>query len=585
MAQEFLYAPREGYQFIHATYVKDDYNDALVANIKSMETNESMLEIIKNPKLPVWVTKPCYRNYNSKREFSPENELDRYVTTFRNLPETLSKALGYHRIFPMYQLMKSPYVYGAKIGPDNIMKSEYYTLTEGLLPVLNYGGLDIETDVTGSRRINLMTYADKKRHTAYCCVLKDFLKDGETIDVLKKRWHDRYKQFVKQLKPSVRERLNKTPFTVRFRICETEEELIRACFGVIHACKPDFCIIWNISFDLPYIENRIIELGLNPADIICHPEVPMQYRYYYFQYDKSFTQHITDKWHWVYCTGYTQFIDGMPLYARNRKAESKESSYGLDAISGKVLGTGKIEFEGNATHYIMQTERFVDYAVYNTFDGILLVLMEEENEDIDTMLILSKTSPLDVYSKQTVRLTNEFYRYCRDRNCVCASVQGSIRGENDWMIVKLGGAVLDVSKSRGTGLNLPGLGQTELQMYVADLDVKSEYPSLDQALNIAKETKLATVITITNMPGGDGWIPTKVECDNYAKMHPKDPYAPYHVDYYLNIVEDYFANIATPEENAEYICHKYYGLPTYMELADLVANLMDNEQASNIGAI
>ena len=51
-------------------------------------------------------------------------------------------------------------------------------------------------------------------------------------------------------------------------------------FQLIHKLKLDFIGIWNISFDIPYIYDRLKVLGIDPADVMCHPDFPSKICYF-----------------------------------------------------------------------------------------------------------------------------------------------------------------------------------------------------------------------------------------------------------------------------------------------------------------
>ncbi len=573
-----FYNPRPGYQFIHGCYVNND-KDAVVADIKNLETGKSELAIVPNPVLPFWITKPGLRNYSSKREYSPISELDQFVTPYRNLNQAMCNALGYFGYAPRYnQILKSPYIYGARLTPDARMKMEYFDAAEGIIPPLTFGALDIEVSVIEATegQINVASYADGKSHVVYCCILKSFLKPNYTIEHLRKKWETEYYNFLDKLKPHIKLRLKPQRFEVKLVFCDTELQLITYLFKAVNYCQPDFCSIWNLNFDMPHILKRIEANHADPKKIICHPDVPKEFRTVEYNEDTSVCEHITQHWHTCTIPGYTYYYDSMCLYARRRAALPKESSYALGEIATSTIGASKMDFEGKATHYVMQTDRFDEYCVYNTFDVILLIVMEEELSDLDAMMSLSGLSPIQDFAKQTVRLSNEFYNYSLANGGVISSVCGSIKSLVDYKVIKLGGAVLDANLARNTGFNHPTLGPTTVQMYVCDLDAKSEYPSITQAANISKETKLFTTLQIKNIPGYyDTWHGSAEKAKAYALAHPKKPYEPEHVAHYLNAIEDYFANVVSPEENAEYLCNKYFGLPTYIEMLELIKKALE----------
>lgn len=234
----------------------------------------------------------------------------------------------------------------------------------------------------------------------------------------------------------------------------------------------------------------------------------------------------------------------MCLYSRLRKnINGVEDSYSLDAISKKHLGEGKRAFEEGG-HYEMQTRRPVEYIVYGAFDTIQPMLLEMKNNDLTQMHTLIPYSDLPSFAQQTTNLRNRFYAYCLERGIVPASQMGKREHPNDKEIINVGGNVLDPGLAWRCGLQkikeikekFRGLG-SKLQLLVLDLDVTSEYPSLARALNICKDTKVSTLLSI----------------EGHSKTD----------------IVDFCGHVVNPKENAIYLCSKYMNLPDYQGMSKL----------------
>jgi DNA polymerase elongation subunit (family B) len=113
--------------------------------------------------------------------------------------------------------------------------------------------------------------------------------------------------------------------------------------------------------------------------------------------------------------------------------------------------------------------------------------------------------------------------------------------EEDGEIENVGGNVLNpgmitdgyANKLDALATSLPE-EWTRVVLCVSDLDVGAQYPSITQAANISKDTKVMTVLEIEGFPKSD--------------------------------IIDYFGHYITPRENAVYLCSKFYGLSTYSEI-------------------
>ena len=105
-------------------------------------------------------------------------------------------------------------------------------------------------------------------------------------------------------------------FDYNFYFYEDEREMLVHLFQCIPMICPDFLMIWNISFDIPYILDRLKTLGLNPEDVICEEE--FLYKHCYFKKDMNNFE-VKNKCDWFHVTSKTVYIDQMELYAAVRK--------------------------------------------------------------------------------------------------------------------------------------------------------------------------------------------------------------------------------------------------------------------------
>ena len=62
----------------------------------------------------------------------------------------------------------------------------------------------------------------------------------------------------------------------KFFFYKDERMMLVHLFQLINKLKRDFIGIWNIAFDIPYIIERMNVLGLDPKQVICHPDFPVK---------------------------------------------------------------------------------------------------------------------------------------------------------------------------------------------------------------------------------------------------------------------------------------------------------------------
>ena len=255
--------------FIHGEYVKvDDTEDAYIGFFKDMETNETKMRIVKNPMVRIWITKPGYRTYTAKKEWSRKSELDEYTTRYKDRAETIWNALNSDPSRPRWKRMpflklrdqmSSPFVYGADIEIGSRMKYAAYRANGERRPLnFNTGFLDIETDVNGTNQIILITFANHDGKT-YVGILKEFF-GKHTIEEVKNMWeNDVEPKFHQELTDEKALKAYESSPKVQLfvQLFDDEVGLIKWIFDNIHLCRPDFINIWNIGYDIPYIIERV----------------------------------------------------------------------------------------------------------------------------------------------------------------------------------------------------------------------------------------------------------------------------------------------------------------------------------------
>jgi hypothetical protein len=448
------------YQFLHSTYWKKKGNDedAVVACLKDVDTGKTKLEVITNPKRSIGITrKGLQESTNTKKICEDNNNLDIYTIDNKDLRDELQeKLLGYSGGYTsLKKLINSPYVYGADIDISVLIKQHFLKQSDRTAKSFRVGGLDIETSVLGGREILMITYVSPELKV-FTAVLDSFV-ENVSIDSIKEKFKKELAEFKGKLNKETLKIFDEYASDIMPNINityhKTEVDVITWIFKMIHADKPDFISIWNMGYDIPYMLDRLRVHNVFPHKIMCHPEVPWQYRICSYKADRNpNVSHFSYKWDVFELSGYSQFYDSMCLFSRIRKHEGVEDSYKLEAIAKKITGAGKMDND-NANHYTMQTEKPGEYVVYNIFDSLLLPLIEKRCKDIESMMMLLEDTSIDSFAQQTTQLKNWFYRYCKDKGKMPASWYGKIEHETDGMLHNTGGNVLAPGLAWRTGVN------------------------------------------------------------------------------------------------------------------------------------
>jgi hypothetical protein len=462
----------DNYEYMHSCYIKGQQHDAVVVATKNQQ-GDRKLDIIKDPKITFYVTKKGLRTHQYKKEYAPMHELDKIQCRYFDLGPAISKALyGYvgRTTNPIRLYGNSPYVYGADLKIESLVKAKYRE-TRGYGHVTpTVGGLDIEQSlITDEEEIIIMSHGYDD--IIYCGVYAPFMKNGEKqLRLTVKKEIDKYIDQFRGICPDQdidRAKVSKndmaklrtldylTSLKYEVLIFERELDLIQWQFLKIHDGKPDFLNIWNMGYDIPTIVKRLERHGVDPAEVFCHPDIPKSMWSFGYKLDRPQKTHWTHKWDWVTAPGYTQYIDAMCLYSLLRKVAGQEPSYTLDYIVNKNLDLGKMTIGMNGLgHKVLQRDYFDEYVAYNIIDSALLIAMEMKNTDVQNALGILGPNHFSVFNKQTTILKHNFYFHCLANNCVPASVSGNIEQEWDKIMGALGGAVLDPTKTRGAFIDI-----------------------------------------------------------------------------------------------------------------------------------
>lgn len=440
-----------GRQFIHSCHIRGKFESSVVIKEKIKFDDGSVkpnIVTINNPRRSFYVTNKRYRNYTHKPEYELLSKLDKY-TCFdyeldRKVAEVLELGFGWHS---RDALFKSPYIFGADISIEALIKMKYLRDYPNANLQPTTGFLDIETSID-TNQIILISYTYD--NVVYTAILDSFLFEniGNSRVPIKKD------ELLRHVKENLATRTNGIDFTYNIEIFDHEIKLIAWIAKIIHLSEIDYIGIWNMNFDIPKILTTIVKYNYNPAKIFANPNLPNNLKYLKYYEDHRDVDHFTLKWHWLYSTCGSQFLDSMGLYSQCRKTAGFRDRYTLDAILEDEVGSRKLPLI-SGSHVIMQRNHFKDYVVYNIFDVIGLRLLEDQNNDILSMHILSGPTPVSKFSTSTIRATNTMYNSLIGKGSVLSSCSNSDAFiKYDSLFGRVGGAVLQSSRCEGVGIKL-----------------------------------------------------------------------------------------------------------------------------------
>lgn len=424
---------------MHSCLVKKKFTEAVIVKERTLYddgSTSSRLATYVDPKRSFYMTQKRYRDYKYKIELEDISKLDKFtvknIDLRRKLAEVLGLRPGYHKDAVLF---RSPYIFGADISIESLIKMHYMNTFEIDIPP-TYGFLDIETSID-TDEIMLISYI--ANGTVYLCVLDHFLYREETdtngnINRIKVSEVEMNNYLLKslgdytsKLNPSkkIPQNLISTMKGLKYelKVFTNEIELIAWTFKNIHHEQVDMIGIWNMGYDIPYILDRLKLLKVSSESIFCDPTLDESFRYVSYIADKNKRiAHFTLKWDYLHCTSGSQFIDSMSLFSQVRRTAGFRAKYTLDAILDEELGLSKLPLKDGGSHAVNQRRHFMDYTVYNAFDSISLYLLEMKNNDLLAMSILAGMTPISKFAAAGIKSTNSTYRHHLAKGKILASV-------------------------------------------------------------------------------------------------------------------------------------------------------------------
>ena len=560
-------------RFISSSYINyigsHGNDDAVIVKVHSYDNDNNCvpeLKIFRNLKRSFYVSKKAIQEeHDEKREWEDINNLDKYIVHNTDLPRQVFKSLnGYYpkgRV-SMRQLGSSPYLYGADISIETLVKNnlnDKFNKSNIKPKPLTRGMFDTESSMLKGNYGELIMATINHENMIYTSILKsNFFYIDENGNKKPGNIKDLEKLATESLIPDnifvsnkAKELANKANFKLHFHIADKSIDILRWIFEKMHKNKTDFMGVWNLSFDIKLVIKTCEDAGVDPAELLCAPELDKEYKKVRFQ--EAFrkpSEHISRKWDWLYAPSHTQWYDSMCLYSILRIVSGFEISYSLDNILRvNKISDGKLKFKEKIInseemstadwHRHMQTKHPYEYIIYNIFDVMGLQVMEWVNNDSPALHTLMNQSSLQNFSKQTRRSADTMYFECLKKNKVVATT--SVGKDLNLGVIKEGGAVLSPDRTYGMGSysisDTPNL-ITYVLRHVNDIDLTAIYPRCLIGLNVSRETRISSVLSIKNKTNA-----------SIQKLH---------------------SGIISLEANSVLIGKEFFNLPGYEEMNELL---------------
>ena len=469
---------------------------------------------IEDFKRPIFVTKEAYRNHKDKKEFEDREKLNMQMTTQSSINLTLARMLNKpHLANSPNELKSSPYVYGYDISSTSFIKYSNLKKNNFVQSAYSVAAFDIETDID-TEEILIATIVYKTK--IHMVVLKKLLNG---IPDVKTRLHNA----VRNLLPEYEH------FEITIGVHEHEVDMLKDVFKVANRWKPAFLAIWNMDFDIGRIMERLRLYNVNPIDVICDQSIPRHFRV--CRYKQGTKKKVTAsgivkpinpslQWHTLISTSTFYVIDSMCVFRQLRMAQAERPSYSLNAILGDELNKRKLNisqgdgFNGAKWHTYLQKNFPIEYMVYNIYDCIALLELDQKNKDLSNSLpSFAYITDFAKFNSQVRKITDAMFVFGLERKLICGTASKVVEVEEseedeenensvgNFKTLDLKGWIqlLPQNLLLNEGLQIledyPDT-RTNARGLVCDLDCSSAYPSAILTANVSKATCTKELISV-----------------------------------------------------------------------------------------
>lgn len=414
---------------------------------KDLDSGMKHVEEISDPDYEYYMIHPDKRvDYN--RLFVPKTDVDLITVPFGALEKDIALRLGMKDFYfdnirtgnrgENRKLHIHPDIFNSDMNIEDHYKFRFDKMYQNQTFPITKAFFDIEADTInmmgdfpepGECPINAITLICQDVSQVYTFLLRT--KSNPQIAEFEKQVNDgsifpELKEFVIQAVggPEVAASYE-INFNYNFLFYDEDDEinLIKDLFVAINMHKPDFALAWNMGFDIPYIIQRIINLGYDPCDIMCHPDFKHKMVKYFV--DERMKNELAERGDFAAISCYTVYLDQMIQFASRRKGQSKFLSFSLDYIGEHIAGVRKLDYKEITTNIAeLPYKSYKTFVFYNIIDTIVQYCIEMKTKDIDYVFgkaLLNNTRYSKVH-RQSVYLTN--------RACKVFESQGFIIGNN-----------------------------------------------------------------------------------------------------------------------------------------------------------
>ena len=500
---------------------KDDNGEwqpgAIDLIIKDNNTGEKFLETIVNPMYEYYILNNNTVIPNYTLEYAMKEDCKCVIVPYVNLQKDIAERLG--KLNQFYDNIRNgnrmankilcnydPCILMSDMDIEDNIRFQFSHTYENPYKKPSKSYLDIEADIIncegdfvklGECPINAVSFIDDQSLIIHSFLLRN--DKNPLIEKFEKETKEpmlnmRLKQFLIKAvggpEQAKKYKVDQMQVVFHFYDEKDEVEMLVQLFNYINNLKPDFVLAWNMAFDIPYIIQRLINLGVNPKDVICHPD--FRYKEVRYFIDERNEFNYEERNDFAKISSYSVYLDQMIHFASRRKGQAAIANYRLDYIGQITCGVKKLDYS-HITRNIgeLPYKDYETFVFYNIMDTIVQYCIEYKVNDINSAynnVLLDNTRWSKIY-RQTVylknRATKSYYNY------------GMIIGNNvnqNTPKVSFPGAFVADPKLNGDYSRLRISGRpVSIYDNLNDFDYKALYPSITSEFNMSRTTLIGHV--------------------------------------------------------------------------------------------
>ena len=511
----------ESYNGVKTVYTPD----TMTIVYKDNTTGKKGIEVIENPKYVFYMLKNNIPTPNYDMFFTDMKNLDEITCRYRDINKAIAEKLDQYEGTTKYtdlykknvrdgnykanmEFQKSRRVFGSDIPINDFYRMRFAEQYKNTETPVSRAYLDIEVDVklsptdfptNGNCPINAISYFehDTKRLFTFLLNQKDVNpKSNEFCTTVDNRaFNEEFKGFLNETLGSEKVKDFKLEnIQTKVLVYDDELTLLKDLFGYINYTKPDFLMVWNMSFDIPFIINRILALGGNPKEIMCIHDISPLYENCNYIVDSDHEDFST-KGDYADITSYTVYLDQLIQFASRRRGGAQYRSYSLDYIGNEMAGVQKLHYENIAANVMeLPYNDYRTFVKYNMMDVLVQYCIEFKADDILYVFdkaLLNCTEYKKVH-RQTIYLSNRatimfknFGNYVLGNNLNKFKPKPTVKYEGAYVAdpCKFG----DKYKDKVNGVPIMRASNA------IDFDFTRLYPSITQEYNMAPNTEIGYI--------------------------------------------------------------------------------------------